>query len=206
MAQHGHLACENHDLVTPMLKRSLLVAVVVAFVLVSGFFILQGQSSSSARASTSDLASSISTSESSSSARASTSDLASSISTESGASTSSRLSQSVSTSSVSLEDTTIQFSTIQNDFTMGGYSFRLLCNGDYCQTTSGTVTSVNLGSTVLFNITIGSESQTLEFGWAPNQSPTVVPVPQQASAFNGAVTMTWFTNSTGLYLSITVEH
>lgn len=105
---------------------------------------------------------------------------------------------------------TFQFeSGLPSNFTLGAYAFRLTCDGN-CQTLQGGTASVNLGYSVDFNVTNGIDVQVMGFGWIPAgpSEPDPLPNPSSETAFGGAVTMGWFTNSTelsGLYLTVDVQ-
>lgn len=106
---------------------------------------------------------------------------------------------------------TFQFeSGMPSNFTLGSYFFQLTCDGNGCPTVQGSTTLVNLGYEVNFEVTSGAESQEISFGWTPAgpAEPNPLPNPSSETAFGGAVTMTWYTNSTelsGLYLTVDVQ-
>lgn len=94
------------------------------------------------------------------------------------------------------------------NFTVGQYSFSVAACGPPCQTGTGVNLTINLGSEVNFNVTYQGQTQMMEFGWPPvppNNYPNALPSPSIGTAYGGGVTLNWFTNSTGLYVSISAK-
>ncbi len=94
------------------------------------------------------------------------------------------------------------YQTMPQKFNVDGYTFFMVYNGTaYGSVVNGTMT-VNLGFSLVFDVSNGSVNETIVFGWASQPLPNEVPVPNYASLFNGKVTLKWFSNSTGLYMQI----
>ena len=106
---------------------------------------------------------------------------------------------------------TFQFGTMPANFTLGGYSFNMLSNG-----TGATVNgSQHTEYTIAYQISNGTKNQTLVFGWEPPCSynlglpckadNTVIPPSPDGNgtAFGGSVDMTWFVNTSTIYLNVT---
>jgi hypothetical protein len=87
-------------------------------------------------------------------------------------------------------------------FSGGGYTFFMVYNGTaYASVVNGT-TTVNLGFSLVFDVSNGSVNETTIFGWAYQPLPNQLPVPNYASLFGGKVTLKWYTNSIGLYMQV----
>jgi len=95
-------------------------------------------------------------------------------------------------------------------FIVGNYMFNATSVGPPCPYSShnGTVTyatCVRVTFTVTATQMIPSESQKVNFTWAGTFSGYDLPSPANATLFNGAVRMDWFTNSSLPYLHITTK-
>ena len=93
-----------------------------------------------------------------------------------------------------------------SNFTVGDYRFLMVYNGTGYAYTSGGSPMVNLGYNLVFNITRGSEAQTVMFGSAPPAPyPPGVPSPSAATAFNGTVQMQWLATCNAIFFEITLQ-
>jgi hypothetical protein len=93
--------------------------------------------------------------------------------------------------------------TMPSSFTVGGYRFVMVYNGTgYGYNSNGTEVT-NLGYNLVFNITKGSETQTVMFGSAPPAPyPPNVPSPSTATAFDGGVHMQWVATCNAIFFEI----
>ena len=93
-----------------------------------------------------------------------------------------------------------------SNFTVGDYRFVMVYNGTGYAYTSNGSPMVNLGYNLVFNITQGSEAQTVMFGSAPPAPfPPYVITPSTATAFDGNVNMQWVATCTAIFFEITIN-
>lgn len=93
-----------------------------------------------------------------------------------------------------------------SNFTVGDYRFVMVYNGTGYAYTSDGSPMVNLGYNLVFNITQGSEAQTVMFGSAPPAPyPPGVPSPSTATAFDGNVHMQWVATCTAIFFEIDAQ-
>jgi hypothetical protein len=97
-----------------------------------------------------------------------------------------------------------KYTKLPANFTVDGYSFGLVCNGECVINVHGTPTQY-FDTTVIFNVTRSDQSQLMFFGWPPTEPTTIEPPVTSGSAYNGQVLVTWFTNSTGVYVIISAK-
>ena len=102
---------------------------------------------------------------------------------------------------------TYAYDSMPNSFSLGNYSFTVSVQGMHAgnTTTSGTTTIVEeyLGQYVTFNVTSDGTVESVMFSWSPNASiNNSLPSPSQATLFNGSVSIDWFDNATGAYVTI----
>lgn len=111
-------------------------------------------------------------------------------------------SSEISTTSTN-ESATFNLETMPSNFTVGGYRFVMIYNGTGYVTTSNGSPIVNLGYSLVFNITQGSETETVVFGSGPPAPyPPSVPSPATATAFDGQVRMQWLATCDAIFFEI----
>jgi hypothetical protein len=93
-----------------------------------------------------------------------------------------------------------------SNFTVGDYRFVMLYNGTgYSKSSNGSAT-INLGYSLVFNITQGSEAQIAMFGSPPPAPyPPAVPLPSTAAAFDGNVHMQWVATCSAIFFEIALQ-
>jgi hypothetical protein len=96
--------------------------------------------------------------------------------------------------------------TMPSNFTVGDYRFVMVYNGTGYGSSSNGSATVNLGYSLVFNITQGGAAQTATFGSAPPAPyPPAVPLPSTATAFGGNVHLQWVATCTAIFFEITAQ-
>jgi hypothetical protein len=104
------------------------------------------------------------------------------------------------------ESAVFNLQTMPSNFTVGDYRFVMVYNGTGYGYTSNGSPMVNLGYNLVFNITQGSETQTVMFGSAPPAPyPPGVPSPSTATAFDGNVHMQWVATCTAIFFEVDAQ-
>jgi hypothetical protein len=100
-------------------------------------------------------------------------------------------------------NTTLRVSAIPKDFLVGDYSFHIVCQGN-CFLVNGTFQRIQCTcANLYFNVTQSNQASLADFFWGGTTIYEVPPTQPTTSVFGGHVTMSWFTNSSALYLRIT---
>jgi hypothetical protein len=128
-------------------------------------------------------------------------------SSSSSSSTSSTCASSSQIATASTNESAVfNLQTMPSNFTVGDYRFLMVYNGTGYAYTSNGSPMVNLGYNLVFNITQGSEAQTVMFGSAPPAPyPPAVPSPSTATAFDGDVHMQWVATCAAIFFEVTTQ-
>jgi hypothetical protein len=89
-----------------------------------------------------------------------------------------------------------------SNFTLGDYRFVMVYNGTGYGYPSNGSSSVNLGYNLVFNITQGSETQTIDFESAGVPLPPFPPSPSTDTAFDGNVHMQWVATCSAIFFEV----
>jgi hypothetical protein len=115
-----------------------------------------------------------------------------------------------SISSASAITKTFQFGKMPANFTLNGYSFNILANGTGAFVGGSQYTEY----IIAYQISDGTDTQTLVFGWEPpcswnlglpckGDNSVIPPSPNpNGTAFGGRVDMIWFVNTSTIYLNV----
>jgi len=87
------------------------------------------------------------------------------------------------------------------NFTVGGYQFTTVYNGTGYETSSNGHSTVNLGWSLVYNVSNGAQTQTVTFGWAPD-GPSSGTLPAPITTINGELSMLWVKTCTSMFLEI----
>lgn len=96
---------------------------------------------------------------------------------------------------------------LPRSFSVGEYSYDVVCDyEDSCTYVYNGSTIMNLGLMLVFNVTSSQgQGQTVVFQWPPIVPTGSLPSPPNTSVFGGLVTYDWFTNSSGVYMTISTK-
>ncbi len=110
--------------------------------------------------------------------------------------------QRPSTTTFQAANVTFKDAKWPQNFALGQYSLAVLTCGPPCEDE----TFMNTGSEVNFTVAYSDQTQVLSFGWPPMLStPDQLPGPSMATVYDGGITVSWFTNSTGLYVNVSTS-
>jgi hypothetical protein len=99
----------------------------------------------------------------------------------------------------------LQMGSMPAVFSVGGYQFTTIYNGTgYSPSNNGQAT-VNLGWSLIYNISKGTQTQSVTFGWAPAGPMARLPAPSTSTLFNGAVHMVWVATCSSLFIEIDTQ-
>ena len=126
----------------------------------------------------------------------------------------STLSRGQSSQSTSCLSTTQMQTTSTNDtlvldigpmpavFSVWGDQFTTIYNETGYSPSSNGHTTVSLGWSLIYNVSKGTQTQPVIFGWDPAGPMARLPAPSNSTAFNGAVRMVWVATCSSLFLEM----
>jgi hypothetical protein len=92
------------------------------------------------------------------------------------------------------------------NFSVGGYQFATVYNGTGLSASSNGHATMNLGWSLIYNVSDGTQTQSVTFGWAPDgPSSGQLPVPSNSTGFNGRLSMAWVETCNSMFLEINTQ-
>jgi hypothetical protein len=92
------------------------------------------------------------------------------------------------------------------NFSVGGYQFATVFNGTGYSASSNGHSTVNLGWSMIYDVSNGTQTQSVTFGWAPDgPSSGQLPVPSNSTGFNGRLSMVWVETCNSMFLEINTQ-